>query len=369
MYNLCCISNELKQDCHSFKSITWKRFNELKVKNGRESALTELGNIWLNNVAITGKIIRHCAKNKWGYRISSSLFPIATHPEADFLFSQIPQYEQIVNTLRGIAKENKDPETGKQIVRLSTHPCQFNVLASENLEAVRKTIRELSHHAMIMDMIGCEQSYENPMNIHVNCSSGTPDDIAMRFAYWLSVSPHNVRSRLVVENEDKGIWTVSNLLKHFWEEYGIPVTFDNLHHKCNPCELSEPLAMAHCAVTWYHYNTKPIFHYSESCPASSNKRAHADMPTNIPPSDKYDWDIELKGKCYAIRRCEEIRNARLSQGCPSPIKDYQLEMLKLLTEEAQDLGLYDIGPQRGPSSIAKINAETKSVNLQLKELS
>ena len=47
-------------------------------------------------------------------------------------------------------------------------------------------------------------------------------------------------------------------------------------------------------------------------------------------------------------------------------KDYQLEMLKLLTEEAQTLGLYDIGPQRGPSSVAKINAEVKSVKKELK---
>jgi UV DNA damage endonuclease len=347
MYNLCCISNELKQQGHSFKTMTWKRFNELIALNGRDKALYELGERWLNNVRVTAETIRHCGKNGWGYRISSDLFPLVTHPDADFLFSQIPQYQQIVDVLRDIAATNKDPVTGNQIVRLSTHPDQFNVLASENIESVRKTIRELSHHAMIMDMMGCEQNYNNPINIHVNCTSGTPEDIAMRFAYWLSVAPHNVRSRLVVENEDKGIWTVSNLLKYFWEEYGIPITFDNLHHKCNPCDLSESLAMAHCAGTWYHCNAKPLFHYSESCPNNKNKRAHAEMPTDIPPSDKYDFDIELKNKDKAIRAL------------------YLIE----LTHEAQSNGFYDIGPQRGPSSVAKINAETKSVNVQLKELS
>lgn len=310
MYNLCCISNELKEQGYSFKTMTWKRFNQLIALNGRESTLSELGERWLNNVNVTAEIIKHCGKNGWGYRISSDLFPLVTHPDADFLFSQIPQYEQIIETLRGIARTNKDPLTGKQIVRLSTHPDQFNVLASNNIESVRKTIRELCHHAMIMDIMGCELSYNNPINIHVNCTNGTPEDIAMRFAYWLSITPMNVYSRLVVENEDKGIWTVTNLLKYFWKEYGIPVTFDNLHHKCNPCDLSESLAMAHCAETWHRCNTKPLFHYSESCPNNTNRRAHAEMPTDVPPSDEYDWDVELKGKDKAIRALYLIQLTR-----------------------------------------------------------
>ena len=72
-----------------------------------------------------------------------------------------------------------------------------------------------------------------------------------------------------------------------------------------------------CAKTWGM--TKPLFHYSESHPDKTNPRSHADMPTDVPDdSDLYDWDIELKNKCYAIRRCEEIRNARLSKDCPLP---------------------------------------------------
>lgn len=336
MYNLCCISNELKEQGYSFKTMTWKRFCQLEESHGRGYAIMELGDRYLNNVKVTHQIIKHCYKHKWGYRVSSDLFPLLTHPEAKFLLKNVPQYDDILEEFRFIRNGNYN-------VRLSTHPDQFNVLASENIEAVHKTMRELSHHGMIMDLLGCEQSYNNPINIHVNCTNGAPEDIAMRFTYWLAAMPHNVRSRLVVENEDKGIWTVSNLLRYFWEEYGIPVTFDNLHHKCNPCDMSEELAMGHCAGTWYHYGAKPLFHYSESCPNNANRRAHAELPTNIPPSDKYDWDIELKGKDEAIR---------------------QLYLIEL-TRESQDRGEYDIGPQRGPSSIAKINAEVKSVKKQL----
>jgi hypothetical protein len=53
-------------------------------------------------------------------------------------------------------------------------------------------------------------------------------------------------------------------------------------------------------------------------PDQKNPRKHADMPTDCPFSDDFDWDVEIKGKDFAIRRCEEIRNARLSQDCPLP---------------------------------------------------
>ena len=71
-----------------------------------------------------------------------------------------------------------------------------------------------------------------------------------------------------------------------------------------------------CAKTWG--SVKPLFHYSESHPDKTNPRSHADMPTDCPPDFYADFDIEIKGKDFAIRRCEEIRNALLSTDCPLP---------------------------------------------------
>jgi UV DNA damage endonuclease len=108
----------------------------------------------------------------------------------------------------------------------------------------------------------------------------------------------------VIENEDKGCWTVDNLLKHF----RLPITFDNLHDKCNPSETSSEDCMYQCAATW---NVKPLFHYSESHPDKTNPRAHADMPTDCPSIWQYDWDIELKSKDAAIRACNTIAASQL----------------------------------------------------------
>jgi UV DNA damage endonuclease len=284
--------------------MTWKRFNDL---GAGELALKELSARWLNNVKVTHRIIQHCADNGWNYRVSSSLFPILTHPEFKYSHYEAPDFDAILDEFRAI-------QAARYPVRLSTHPSQFVVLASNNQEAVKKSIDDLEHHAWMMDLLGCERSYQNPINIHVNCSDGEPWEIADRFAANLATLTPGVRSRLVVENEDRGIWTVSNLLKYFYERHGIPCTYDTLHHAVNVSQFDEYRAMQECAKTWG--NIRPLFHYCEAMPDQPNPRKHADMPTNCPPDFPVDWEIELKNKCFAIRRLEEI--SRLLKGCPSP---------------------------------------------------
>jgi len=298
MYNLCCISEELKEDGYKFQTMTWKRYNDLCEQHLQQYALNELGERWLNNVRVTFMCIQHCYENGWGYRVSSNLFPILTHPDFKCGIKDVPQYDEIMEELDAIAEHNK--EWG---VRLSTHPDQFNVLASQNQNAVDKTINELNLHGWIMDKLGCSRTYYNPINIHVNCTKGDPADIAARFMSNLNKCDHSVTTRLVLENEDKGCWTVDNLINHFYKDHLIPTTFDNLHFKCNPSQFDEAQAMALCAATWRMNKTKPLFHYSESMPDQKNPRKHADMPTDYPASDSYDWDIELKSKDAAIRSC------------------------------------------------------------------
>ena len=299
MYNLCCISNELKEQGYKFQTMTWKRFNDLCHQHGDEYALRELGDRWLNNCNVTFMAIQHCAENGWGYRVSSALFPVLTHPDFKYDITDVPQYQEIVDCLRETAEYNESWQ-----VRLSTHPDQFNVLASENQSSVDKTIAELNHHGWVMDMLGCERSYYNPMNIHVNCTKGELSDIAARFMSNLAKCDESVTSRLVIENEDKGCWNVDNLLTHF----RLPITFDNLHDKCNPSETDSDACMYQCAATW---NVRPLFHYSESHPEKTNPRSHADMPTDCPSIWQYDWDIELKSKDAAIRACNTIAASQL----------------------------------------------------------
>lgn len=290
MYNLCCIANELKP-AHRIMAMTWARYTQI------EDPFTVLCERWLNNVQTTYHIIEHCFNNGWGYRVSSSLFPVLTHPEFAHTIQDAANWAEIDNWFSLIKQANHEWQ-----VRLSTHPDQFNVLASDNQQAVDKSIKELNLHGWLMDQLGCERSYNNPINIHINCSTGEPADIAAKFVSNLLRCDDSVVSRLVIENEDKGMWTVQLLLEHF-SQYGIPITFDNLHHKCNP-SFDERQAMDRCAATWG--SAKPLFHYSESDPLSKNPRSHASLPVGRPVDFDCDWDIELKDKEQAIRLLSQI---------------------------------------------------------------
>ena len=290
-YNLCCISNRLADEGSKFQTMTWARFSKLP----REQAVATVSERTLNNLRVTRKIIEQCYFNGWGYRVSSNLFPLLTYDVAELKLEDYPDYADIMATLADCAYIIK--EKG---VRVSCHPDQFNVLASLGKAQVEKTIKELNHHGWLMDMLGAPRDYRAPINIHVNNTKGDPADIAARFMANLAKCDESVQSRLVVENEDKGIWTPKLLAEHF----NIPITYDNLHHKCLPDGLSHSQAFSLCYKSWMRGGYfKPLFHYSESHPDKTNPRSHADMPSERPYetlSMPVDYDIELKSKDAAI---------------------------------------------------------------------
>jgi len=287
MYNLCCISSSLAAEGHKFQTMTWRRFSQLP----RDEAIAILSQRTLNNIRVTYKILQQCADNSWGYRVSSNLFPLLTYNVAELKLQDYPDYIDIMAALVDCASVIRDKS-----IRVSCHPDQFNVLASEGKHNVAKTIKELNHHGWLMDMLDAPRDYNAPINIHINNTQGDPADIAARFMSSLAKCDDSVRSRLVIENEDKGIWTPSLLVQHF----DLPITYDNLHHKCLPDSLTQDQAYRLCYDTW---PCKPLFHYSESHPDKPNPRSHADMPTAAPAINvrmPVDYDIELKHKDFAI---------------------------------------------------------------------
>lgn len=290
-YNLCCISKTLASEGHKFQTMTWARFSRLP----REEAVRTVSERTLNNIRVTQKILEQCASKGWGYRVSSALFPLLTYDVAELDFQEYPHFKPIMEALHDCAKVIRENN-----IRVSCHPDQFNVLASLGKPQVEKTIKELNHHGWFMDMLGAYRDYRCPINIHINNTKGEPAEIAARFMANLDKCDESVRSRLVVENEDKGIWTPQLLVENFQ----IPITYDNLHHKCLPDGLTQDQARRLCYKTWMRGGYfKPLFHYSESHPDKPNPRSHADMPTSLPVINRYmpvDYDIELKSKDDAI---------------------------------------------------------------------
>jgi UV DNA damage endonuclease len=295
-YGLCCISLKLKEQGFGHQTMTYKRFNSLP----RAEALETLGDRILNNLITTNKTIQFCAENNYVYRVSSDIFPLITYDEANVSLEDLPNHDEIQDEF-----DNLSETIASTNVRVSAHPSEFNSLSSLSEKVVEKTITELNFYSSFFDRIGLPADRRSPMNFHVHNNNGTREEIAHRFYNNFKKLDENCQARIVIENDDKlNCWSVKELVDIFHPITRIPITFDYLHHKCHPNNLSEQDAINRCWETW---QTRPLFHYSESR-EGNNPRAHADYATE--PLNTYglefDLDMELKAKDLAIAEYNEI---------------------------------------------------------------
>jgi UV DNA damage endonuclease len=294
---LCCISLNLKEEGYSFKKITYKKFSSLP----REKALILLGEKILNNLLVTNKTIRYCYENNLCYRMSSELFPLITYDKADVNLIDLPNYQDISNMFEVIKETIKETN-----VRISSHPSEYNVLASKNELAVDKTIKELNFYSWFMDQIGCPANYDSPMNLHIHNNDGDSQEIIDRLLKNCEKLDRNCWNRLVFENDDKiNCWSVNKLIKYYYSMVKKPITFDYLHHKCHPDSMNEEDAILACYETWGRH--KPLFHYSESR-EGKNPRAHCDIPSKsfCTYGLDFDLDFEVKQKDVGIKYYQNL---------------------------------------------------------------
>lgn len=290
---LCCICLALEDldPPRSFQRMTFKSFSSME----RGRALEVLGGRILNNMEVTLAALRYCGARDLCYRFSSDLFPLLTYREAGITVDELPQAGLIHQTIDQIRSYISDAG-----VRVSTHPDQFNTLASENEESLERTVRELNFQSWFMDMIGLPADYNSPMNLHINSNKGDRSVIVDRLLRGLDMLDEGCRKRIVLENDDKAAcWSARMLVEQVHVRAGTPITFDYLHHKCHPDGLSEGEALRMCHETWGSF--RPLFHYSES-KDEKNPRAHADYPSKKPESYglEFDLDFEFKEKDRAI---------------------------------------------------------------------
>lgn len=306
---LVCISEILKDKKIAFQTMTRKRFNELD----RTKAIAELSSKILNNARVTGQVIVHCASVGIShYRVSSSLFPLITDETLNLSYTDLPDLDSIRAVLAFAGNHAR-----KVNVTLSSHPDQFNVLASYRQDVVDKTIKELNHQAWVLDQMDCIQDYSSPMCLHVNKSPDfdveTISEYVDRFMANLNKCDAGVRNRIVVENEDNGYWNCENLYNAFGKL--LPCVYDNLHDSINPSPIYENVEDAVSSQTaedykyidifkstWTQFgHYTPVMHWSEGINGS---KSHTDYFTKnfnmIAKHTDCIWEAEVKAKDKAI---------------------------------------------------------------------
>ena len=287
--SLCCISLGLKDQGYSFQTMTYTRFKALPYNE----ALSILAGRILNNFVVTNKIIQYCADNNIkGYRMSSSIVPLISHPAVNLRLKDLPNFQQIQTEINSI--KSTIISTG---VRVSAHPSEYITLTSDASDSINNSIRDLEQHGELFDLFNLPQSHWTPLNIHCR-QDGDPIIVFQKFEKNFTKLSKSVQSRLVIEvNDNKnGTWHIPNLIKYFNKNLGLPITFDSLHQKFCHGNITEEQAFKLAYETW---DTTPLFHYSEG---KNGTRSHADYPTTLPNDygSMVYWDVELKRKDLAI---------------------------------------------------------------------
>jgi UV DNA damage repair endonuclease len=251
-------------------------------------------------------------------RLGSDILPAYTHADwsafykrADVLGLLEPGFAQIGELARS-----------KQ-VRLSFHPGQFTVLASENPGIVNNSIEEFEYHADMARWMGYGKSFQDfKINVHI---SGKRGPAGIREAYQrLSVEARNT---ITIENEENS-WGLDDCLSL---SDLLPIVLDIHHNWIREGTYLDPSDARVARVIDSWRGVRPALHYSvsredvlaghsttvmpdmASLLAQGYKkqklRAHSDFYWNSAVNDwaagfSKDFDIQCESKCKNLASFE-----------------------------------------------------------------
>ena len=246
-------------------------------------------------------IIKWIHKNRFKlFRMTSDLIPWAS----EFSLSSMPDYRKISILLNGAG--NLAAKYGQ---RITSHPGPFNVLVSPNERVVNNTIRDLSIHGEIFDLMGLSRTPYNKINIHCNGVYGDKQSAMDRFCKNFERLPESVQTRLTVENDDKAsMYSVKDLM-YIHERIGIPIVFDYHHHRFCTGDMTEQEALELAMSTWG--DIKPVVHYSESKTLedeTAKPQAHSDYIYSKIDTYGHDLDIVVEAKAKELTVLNYLSN-------------------------------------------------------------
>jgi len=213
-------------------------------------------------------------------------------------------------------------------VRLSFHPGQFCVLASESDEIVERSILEFEYHADMARWMGYGQSWHDhgfKINVHLS-GKGGPE----KFLKTLGRLSPEARNLITIENDEmtNGLDVSLAVAEH------VALVLDVHHHWIHSGEYIDPLDVRTARVLDSWRGVRPTLHYSVSREdvlvghdrsvrpdlaellaggfKKQKLRAHSDFYWNeavndwvLGFADRFDIQCEAKGKNLASEQLYE----------------------------------------------------------------
>lgn len=229
-------------------TITW-------LNNQKRSVAEErLYDIIKHNALALERLIRYVgslAPELRMVRIGSGLLPAYTHCDWDYFYRQEHIRTWLDRNYSNIGKIARELD-----VRLSMHPGQFTVLASDNPDIVRNSLEEFEYHADIIRWMGYGKSWQDfKCNVHISGKQGPAGikDILPK------LSPE-ARNCITIEN-DENSWGLEASLELMND---VPLVLDVHHHWVKTGEYIEVTDERVRKVIDSWRGVRPVLHYSIS---------------------------------------------------------------------------------------------------------
>jgi len=242
----------------------------------------------VNNLECLSRILEFNAdKGLLFFRISSDIVPFASHPVCTFKWKSYfrKRFRQVGRLIKGHG------------FRISMHPDQFIVLNSPDEDVVKRSMAELEYHADLMELLGLDAKAK--IQLHVGGAYGDKESAVERFIQNHSILKPKVRSRLVIENDER-LYSAKDCLE-ISERAGIPVLFDSFHHSLLNKGESISDALRYASKTWRRKDGILMVDYS-SQKKGSRPGTHAesldkrDFRNFLDSSNGIDFDLMLEIK-------------------------------------------------------------------------
>ena len=287
----------------------------------RDVAEERLWDIMVHNINAFEKLIKYVGELPIGLRmvrLGSDVLPVYTEPSWSYFWRKddVRGYcERAFGRLGAIARSLD--------VRLSMHPGQFTVLASDNPDIVRRSVDEFEYHVDVIRWMGYGLQWQDfKCNVHISGRQG-PAGIQRVLP---QLSPE-ARNTITIEN-DENSWGIDASLELVND---VALVLDIHHHWCKSGEYIRPTDDRYLRMVDSWRGVRPVIHYSVSredvlvehsahtlpdMPALLNAgykkaklRAHSDYMWN---SASNDWalefldsaDIMVESKCKNLASIE-----------------------------------------------------------------
>ena len=184
-------------------------------------------------------------------RLGSSVLPVYTEPTWSYFWQK-----QDVRDYCAKAFGKVGDLARKLDVRLSMHPGQFTVLASDNPEIVNRSIEEFEYHVDLAKWMGYARRFQDfKINVHISGRKG-PQGIKDALK---RLSPE-ARKTITIENDEMS-WGLDASLEL---QKDLALVLDIHHHWVATGEYIQPTDDRFARVIDSWRGVRPVIHYSVS---------------------------------------------------------------------------------------------------------